>query len=66
MKNFFFGDLNRSIDLKDLLQEAYILVKHVGFSYSDVKSLSRTERTTFIEFLTDEMEREKNAINKHH
>jgi len=33
-------------------------------SYADVKSLTRTERVTFIELLAEELEKEKNAINK--
>jgi hypothetical protein len=37
----------------------------VGLSYSDVKTLNRTERATFIELLAEELEQEKNAINKH-
>tara|TARA_R100001086_G_scaffold247446_2_gene181750 strand:+ start:1423 stop:1533 length:111 start_codon:yes stop_codon:yes gene_type:complete len=33
-------------------------------SYSDVKTLTRTERATFVELLSEELEREKDAINK--
>ena len=47
------------------MHEAYILVKHIGFSYSDVQNLTRTERTIFIELLMQETERERDAINKH-
>jgi len=39
-------------------------VKHVGMSYSDVKTLTRTERATFIKLLSEEMQREKDAVNK--
>jgi hypothetical protein len=53
------------LEVKDLLQEAYILVKHIGFSYEDVKTLTRTERATFIQLLSEEMEQEKNALSKH-
>jgi hypothetical protein len=64
-RKFFLGELNGGLELKNLLHEAYILVKHVGLSYGDVKSLSRTERSTFIQLLSEENQREQDAINKH-
>tara|TARA_R100000008_G_C3572083_1_gene162821 strand:- start:557 stop:676 length:120 start_codon:yes stop_codon:yes gene_type:complete len=39
-------------------------VKHIGFSYSDVKALTRTERVTFLELLAEEKQREKDALNQ--
>tara|TARA_A100000172_G_scaffold41301_3_gene25204 strand:+ start:1955 stop:2074 length:120 start_codon:yes stop_codon:yes gene_type:complete len=39
-------------------------MKHIGMSYSDIKTLTRSERATFIQLLTEEMQREKDAINK--
>jgi len=39
-------------------------VKHIGLSYSDVKTLTRTERVTFLELLAEEKQREKDALNQ--
>jgi len=42
-----------------LLREAYQLVHHVNFSYSDVKEMSRKERDYFISFFLEEVKQEK-------
>lgn len=31
-----------------MYEEAYLLVKHVGFSYADIKKMSRKERVVFL------------------
>ena len=41
---------------------AYILVRRGRFSYSDVKSMTRLERATFLKILKDDIERNKNGI----
>jgi len=38
------------------------LVKRANFTYSDVKEMTRTERTIFLQLLKDEVERENDAI----
>jgi len=50
--------------LEGLLREAYILVKHVNFSYSDVKTMTKLERVAFIEFLIEEREKEKEYLDE--
>jgi len=54
-----------AFNLKDLLYEVYILVKHCRFSYSDIKNMSRSERSIFLEFLTKELDEQKNATKQH-
>jgi len=39
-------------------------VKHCRFTYGDVKDMSRSERGVFLEFLSKELEEQKNA-SKH-
>ena len=59
---FFFNELSQMINLNSLLQEAYILINGVGLTYSDVKSLSKTERLIFIKLFQEDQNRLKNAI----
>ena len=42
--------------------EAYILVRRMNFTYMDVKSLTRSERVTFIKFYQEELEQEREAM----
>ena len=35
-------------------EEAYILVKHLGFSYADVKTMTRQEREIFLKLYKKE------------
>ena len=44
--------------------EAYILVNKGKFSYSDVKSMTRTERSIFLKLLKDDFERQQDAIKR--
>ncbi len=44
--------------------EAYILVHRAGFSMSDVRDLTRTERSIFLGFLEEELKREQDAIKQ--
>ena len=44
--------------------EAYILVHKVGFSYSDVKSMVKAERFAYIKLLSEEVEKENDAIKR--
>jgi len=40
-------------------------VKHVRFSYADVKDMSRADRSAFLEFFSQEIEEEKRASQQH-
>ena len=44
--------------------EAYILVHKVGFSYFDVKSMIKAERLAYIKLLSEEVEKENDAIKR--
>ena len=61
---FFRCELEDVIDVDNLLLEAYILVKRARFTYSDVKEMTRTERTVFLKLLREELERESDAIKR--
>ena len=61
---FFYFELDQTLDLDELLLEAYILVHRVGFTYKDVKELTRTERTAFLKLFKEELKREENEIKR--
>ena len=63
---FFYFELDQTLDLDELLLEAYILVHRIGFSYSDVRTLTRTERTAFLKLYKEEVERENDEIERAH
>ena len=54
---FFFSELTETLTSEDLLQQAHILVSKIGFSYSDVKVMTKKERMSFLKFYSDEMTR---------
>ena len=54
---FFFSELTETLTSEDLLQQAYILVSKLSFSYSDVKVMTKKERMTFLRFYSEEMKR---------
>lgn len=60
-RRFFYREITSDLSLTTLFQEAYILVKSIGLSYSDVKKMTRFERLTFIKLFLEEQERIKNA-----
>ena len=64
-RKFFRCELENVIDVDSLLQEAYILVNKGFFSYSDVKSMTRIERTAFLQQLKEDIERQNDAIKQH-
>lgn len=47
-----------------LAAQAYTLVKHCGFSYSDVRQLTYLERADFLAMLKEENERRKEEMKK--
>ena len=49
---------------RGLENQAYILVKHVNFSFEDVTDLTLIERLDYIKLLNEEREREKEEIDK--
>lgn len=58
---FFLTQLrNLAGSIDQLMQEAYILVKHLGLSYSDIKLMTLFERRSFLQIWSDEQERIKN------
>jgi hypothetical protein len=61
---FFQRELEELIKLDNILLEAYILVNKGYFTYADVKSMTRAERTLFIKFLKDDLERQEDAIKR--
>ena len=63
-RKFFRCELDEVIDTDSLLLEAYILVKRAHFTYSDVKTMTRTERTIFLKLLKEDLEREQDAIKR--
>jgi len=44
--------------------EAYILVNKGRFSYLDVKSMTRTERSIFLKLLKEDFERQSDEIKR--
>lgn len=63
-RKFFRRELEGVIDVDDLLQEAYILVNKGYFSYTDVKGMTRIERTIFMKLLKEDIERQNDAIKR--
>jgi hypothetical protein len=63
-RKFFQRELEESLNLNNLLLEAYILVNKGHFSYSDVKSMTRIERLLFVQHLKDDIERQEDAIKR--
>ena len=63
-RKFFRCELEEVIDVDNLLLEAYILVKRARFSYTDVKSMTRTERTIFLKLLKEDLEREEDEAKR--
>jgi hypothetical protein len=51
------------VDL-ELEHQAYVLVKHVGFSFRDVCQLTYIERRDFLEILNKENEKQKEDLKK--
>lgn len=46
--SLFERELREWINLDTLFREAYILIKDIGMSYADVRTLTRSERLAFI------------------
>ena len=63
-RKFFRGQLITSDSIKELLQQAFILVYKVGFNLSDVHLMTATERNSFFEFLTEDLEAQNDIIKR--
>ena len=61
---FFYKEIINYLDLNELLHHAYILVKHIGFSYADVKGMTRSEVASFMKFYEEEVKREQDAYKR--
>lgn len=60
---FFYDEVVSRREINDLLQEAYILVHRLGFTYSDVKGLTRLDRAIFLGMYREELEKEREAYS---
>ena len=49
---------------KDLVRERYLISKHTNTSYQDTASLTQIERQYIFEFITDDLNREREAYEK--
>ena len=49
---------------KDLVRERYLISKHTNTSYEDTASLTQIERQYIFEFITDDLNREREAYEK--
>ena len=63
-RNFFYDELEQLLDLNSLYQEAYILIKEIGFSWSDIKSLTKTDRSIFLKLFKEDIDRQNDAIER--
>jgi hypothetical protein len=61
---FFYGELTSTWKDRGLENQAYILVKHINFSFEDVKGLTLLERMDYIKLYNEERQREKEEIDK--
>ena len=47
---------------KQIVNERYLISKHINTSYSDTASISPTERNLILQFIKDDLQREQDAI----
>lgn len=52
------------IRYKNIVQERYIITKNSGISYEDTGKMTPTERQLYLDFIAEEFERTKQAIEK--
>ena len=51
--------------LRDLVQERYLISRHINTSYNDVGSITPLERTYLLQFIKEEKEKEKEIREQH-
>ena len=49
---------------KQLVRERYLISKHTNTSYNDTALITPLERTYIFEFITDELQKQKEAYDK--
>ena len=49
---------------KDLVKERYIITKHTNTSYSDTANISHAERNYLIQFISEDLQRQKELYDK--
>ena len=59
---FFLIDLKNSITEENLMEESYTLVNKIGFSYTEVRSLTKKERMFYLNLYIKEEEAERKAL----
>lgn len=50
--------------LKEIVKERYIITKHTNTSYTDTSSITPYERRLLIDFIIEDLEQEKKAIEE--
>lgn len=49
---------------KNIAKERYLISKHTNTSYEDTQSLSPAERSYILQFITEDLQREKEIYDK--
>lgn len=49
---------------KDLVKERYIITKHTNTSYADTANISHAERNYLIQFISEDLQRQKELYDK--
>ena len=49
---------------KELVRERYLISKHTNTSYNDTAKITPIERQYIFEFITDELQKQKEAYDK--
>lgn len=52
------------IRFKDIVKERYIITKHTNTSYGDINNMTPLERSYIIEFIKDDLQRQKDLYDK--
>lgn len=52
------------IRYKDIVRERYLISKHSNTSYDDTKSITPMERSYILEFIIEDLERQKALYDK--
>lgn len=53
-----------AVDYKELVRERYLISKHTHTSYNDTGVITPLERRYIFEFITDELQKQKEAYEK--
>ena len=63
-RGFFRSELDQILSTEELLSQAYILIRRLGFTYGDVKGLTLMERGFFLTTYRKELEEEARATEQ--